>query len=337
MEYLGLYNRLAAARIIILFRLFRFACRIRIGFVAGRYACDFSYGHVHNSGVLTSLCLSLPSTSRPSMSTAKDIDNESDDYRESEDEDYDPTKAGNELSDEEDVKEVKKLDQTYGKYQGRGGLIKTRAQRRREIENPEVAISRHESPKQAAAGKPTIDIDALWGEMNSTPTPKSTNPVSPPMDQNSTTTPSRANPGSDEISETNRRIPSLQEEYIEIKRTFKFAGEIKTETKRVLKSSAEGQHFLAQQKELEVRKTQGRAPVKRKMSLREEYEMNKAKKINTLEKSRLDWLGFVDKEDIRDDLTQHNKAGYLDRQSFLNQVDQKVESDLRRQRAKSMQ
>ena len=280
------------------------------------------------------------------MSTIQDFENESDDYRESEDEDFNPNEGANDLSDEEDIKEVKKLDQLYTKYQGRGGVIKTRAQRLRETQNTDKVAKPDSQP---IVGKSSIDIDALWGEMNKpnqskenkkcTDNDKDLDPkVSQPIDENlKKDIPDESNCDKSEKEPSNSRSQALQEEYIEIKRTFKFAGEVKTETKRVLKSSAEGQHFLNQQKEQQKQKSQGRAPVKRKMSLEEEYNMNKTKKINTLEKSRLDWLGFVDKEDIRDDLTKHNKAGYLDRQGFLNSVDQKLENDIRRQRTKSLQ
>lgn len=47
-----------------------------------------------------------------------------------------------------------------------------------------------------------------------------------------------------------------------------------------------------------------------------------APKLNTLEKSRLDWAGFVDKEGIQDDLKKFNKGekGYLEQQAFLGRV-----------------
>ena len=89
------------------------------------------------------------------MSTIQDFENESDDYRESEDEDFNPNEGANDLSDEEDIKEVKKLDQLYTKYQGRGGVIKTRAQRLRETQNTdyESQLSSH-----LILGKISIDI-----------------------------------------------------------------------------------------------------------------------------------------------------------------------------------
>ena len=43
--------------------------------------------------------------------------------------------------------------------------------------------------------------------------------------------------------------------------------------------------------------------------------------MNTLEKSRLDWQGYVDREGIRDDLKYTNKDGYMEKVAFLNRVD----------------
>jgi hypothetical protein len=60
--------------------------------------------------------------------------------------------------------------------------------------------------------------------------------------------------------------------------------------------------------------------MKRKSNLEEMAKGNKAAKLNVLEKSRLDWAGFVDKEGIQDDLKQFNKDGYIERQEFLKRT-----------------
>ena len=46
-------------------------------------------------------------------------------------------------------------------------------------------------------------------------------------------------------------------------------------------------------------------------------------KLSTLEKSRLDWASFVDKRNINEELKIHNKAGYLDKQDFINRMNSK--------------
>lgn len=58
--------------------------------------------------------------------------------------------------------------------------------------------------------------------------------------------------------------------------------------------------------------------MKRKSKLEEAYGRNAAsKKLNTLEKSRIEWSGFVDEQGINEELKHGNKAGYLDKQDFL--------------------
>ncbi|KAI9321244.1 bucentaur or craniofacial development-domain-containing protein [Dichotomocladium elegans] len=49
----------------------------------------------------------------------------------------------------------------------------------------------------------------------------------------------------------------------------------------------------------------------------------KVPKMNTLDKSRADWQGFVDREGIQDDLKYKNKDGYMEKVAFLNRVDER--------------
>jgi len=60
----------------------------------------------------------------------------------------------------------------------------------------------------------------------------------------------------------------------------------------------------------------------------------KAKKLNVVEKSRMDWAGFVDKEGIKDDLelAGRSKESYAHRQDFLSRVEMNREEEARRAR-----
>ncbi|RDD47114.1 Craniofacial development protein 1 [Trichoplax sp. H2] len=61
-------------------------------------------------------------------------------------------------------------------------------------------------------------------------------------------------------------------------------------------------------------------------------QLGKKQKLTTLEKSKLDWEGFKSKEGIEDELKYHNKDGYLERQDFLQKVNEKqfeIEKSLR--------
>jgi len=59
-----------------------------------------------------------------------------------------------------------------------------------------------------------------------------------------------------------------------------------------------------------------------------------AKKLNTVEKSAMDWAGFVDKEGIADELDAAGKAkgAYKARQEFLARVEYKKDEEARRAR-----
>ena len=61
-------------------------------------------------------------------------------------------------------------------------------------------------------------------------------------------------------------------------------------------------------------------PLKRASALDAAANKQKPTKLNVLEKSRLDWAGFVDKEGIGDDLTRFNKNGYVEKQEFLHRA-----------------
>lgn len=238
---------------------------------------------------------------------------EEDQYIESEDEDYDPTKA-NKAEDEDDENNSddnddepgetqKELENKYKDIQG-GGLIKTRRQREEEDEDKKKrgyeAISTEEV-------KPSVDINAIWAQMKSgDDITRKEEPKPQPSQQQK-----------QEEEKTN------SDDYITITRSYKFAGEMHREEKRVHKNSSEAQDYLRSQS------TKPPPKKKKKSSLQAELDGAKAKKMNTLEKSRLDWLGFVDQEGIKDDLSHHNKGGYLHKQDFLSRVEHNLEETRR--------
>jgi len=99
------------------------------------------------------------------------------------------------------------------------------------------------------------------------------------------------------------------------------------EEKEVPKDSAEAKAYLSSlhtpvsgNVKPETSKPVARRPVKRKSNLEEMAKGGKPAKLNVLEKSRLDWAGFVDREGINDDLKRFNKDGYVERQEFLKRT-----------------
>lgn len=63
-----------------------------------------------------------------------------------------------------------------------------------------------------------------------------------------------------------------------------------------------------------------RRPKSTLSSLVSQYNI-KEPKLNTLEKSKLDWQGYVDREGIKDELKYKNKDGYMEKVAFLQRVD----------------
>jgi len=62
-------------------------------------------------------------------------------------------------------------------------------------------------------------------------------------------------------------------------------------------------------------------------SLATTYGVKKPAKMNTLEKSKLDWNAFVGKEGIEDELKHHNKDGYMEKVAFLQRTDERRDQE----------
>ena len=140
---------------------------------------------------------------------------------------------------------------------------------------------------------------------------------------------------------------SNNEDMIIIKRTYDFAGDTITEEKTVPKASAEAALFLQSQNQPTppTDRPAVRRPKKRPSMFDSKGAAgapsaltgaSKAPKLNTIEKSKLDWAGFVDKEGIADELDEHSRAkeGYLGRMDFLGRVEAKREEELKSARNK---
>ena len=158
---------------------------------------------------------------------------------------------------------------------------------------------------------------------------------------------------------------------IMIKRTYNFAVKVHTEQKLVSRNSAEAKLFLASQPlpapstiepepENDSPFLKPKRPVKKArrsifepttidlpvrtdlhFGIRKDADgklsvgvTGKEKKLNTVEKSAMDWAGFVDKEGIKDELDAagKSKGAYKARQEFLARVEGKKEDESRRAR-----
>ena len=193
-----------------------------------------------------------------------------------------------------------------------------------------------------------MDVDKLWAELNSIPVGKSIPP--PRTGTQKGTHESNGVETASEPAKAPAKI-STDEEMITISRTYAFAGEKTTEVKRVPKSSAEAQLWLSQQGSkgtavsvpgIDPTTPPLRRPLKRRSMFDDEPSIvgaangsrkaeAKAGKLTTVEKSKLDWAGYVDKEGIAEELGEQKKGktGYLNRMDFLGRVENRKEEELR--------
>lgn len=208
-------------------------------------------------------------------------------------------------------------------------------------------------PLASAAGA-TVDVDALWKTLNSGSTKS---------EITSTQTREDSAPfGRTDMSAEERHInsedPSIQatrssttasrtstdvdtSDMIAIKRAYIFAGETITEEKLVPATSAEARLYLHSQSSTlnSLTPNSSSKPLRRPKKRVSQFEPNPngivkglpppGQKLNTIEKSKLDWAGYVDKAGIKDELDVAEKAkeGYLGRMDFLGRVEAKREDE----------
>jgi hypothetical protein len=252
---------------------------------------------------------------------------------------------------EKDLKKQKKRGEEVEddlKDQASGWRAKTRSMRDRDKEEKKKS-------SLATVKGSTIDVNKIWEDMNrsiSLPPPKIEVIESVDVDD-AGTKPSALQPQPPILDE------NTSEEMITIKRSYKFGVEVLTEEKVVSKASAEAKLWLSQQA-FQAQTTLGagatlRRPLRRvsrfdpnhnnMAAFRKSWATVGGKprkagfdgpKLNTVEKSKQDWAAHVDEEGLQDELQEAAKAkgGYLGRQDFLNEVEQKKEDEARAARLK---
>lgn len=258
-----------------------------------------------------------------------DANNASDeDYDEDEDDDYDPSKAedkaveessdGEEVPDYSAVSGVSEVKTRGQLYSGQGSSTSLKV-------------------SSLVPNESRVDVDALFNSLDNTDSSEWRLLLRIDENKNQSLG-SRQQP--EKGLETNE-----EELQIRIVTTYTFAGRLVRESKLVAADSAEARAYLnstsglmASEDDKEnhksfvtvIRKVQGteeerplRIKLKRSSLIDKFLARDKKNKLTTLEKSRLDWASFVDKTKIKDDLAQHNKGGYLEKQAFLNRVENK--------------
>lgn len=204
--------------------------------------------------------------------------------------------------------------------------------------------------KRARDGEVTVDVDELWAALSSAPIGRAA--LAPPEPNSDTME-------VDEDNDKENAPLSAGEEMITIKRRIEYAGEVTEVEDRVLRSSKEAQKYLAEHPEIDGNAKQhevdpsgiqrplkrpsifepnpiglvkGVAPEKLRlrapsrldvlMATRRAEEKKNAQKMSTVQKSALDWRGYVDKEGLREELDEYGKSrgGFLAREAFLDRA-----------------
>ena len=231
----------------------------------------------------------------------------------------------------------------------------------------DTVVSRKEEKKaRMVSGPVTVDVDALWAQMTAAPVvPSKASEQDKPDGQNMADGEAGQgglqDTGHDrQDGETGKDKDKEPAEMIKIKRTYNFAGKVHTEEKMVARDSAEAKLYLASLGD-NAETDAGDEPQRRmpRKAFRSAFEpvidqltqrsdlnlgmtvrlkarelAKEAKKLNVVEKSKMDWAGFVDKEGIKDELALAGKSkdSYTARQDFLARSEARREEDARRVR-----
>lgn len=286
-------------------------------------------------------------------SKQNNIDSEDDDE---EDEDYDPEKK-NEAdnvsgvsSDEEEDNDRYKDEKSskipdYSTIESSTSQIKTRSQRLHEkLLNQSRFIGNFEVDSKTGLVKDqsTIDVESIFENL------KTGSPSIDNLEELNIDNEKMANNQQQQLNIDENEFEGPKQ--IKIQINYTFAGKLITETKYVDENSQEAKAYLNSTSNISSSNSDNDIPYRRSQVkvIRTDPVTNETKelriklkrpslidrflsvsanskkmKLSTLEKSRLDWASFVDKRNINEELKIHNKAGYLDKQDFINRMNSK--------------
>ncbi|POS82302.1 hypothetical protein EPUL_006400, partial [Erysiphe pulchra] len=237
---------------------------------------------------------------------------------------------------------------------GGRGFVKTRSQH-----SKEEKVNKKQTIDESAV---TIDVDAVWEAMKlgkPLPNHNETSPIkSQSQDDNTSQQIKILSDSQEGVCPHDKANDDGPDSMIKIKRTYKFAGKFHTEEKLVARGSAEAKLYLKSLSDTseanpssdhsskfkrppKLARTSIFEPVSQKLPPRSDLHLGirretslvasdilkDGKKLNTVEKSAIDWASFVDKEGIADELDAASKSkdAYKARQEFLARVEQKKE------------
>ncbi|EFW98901.1 swr1-complex protein [Grosmannia clavigera kw1407] len=213
---------------------------------------------------------------------------------------------------------------------GTGGFVKTRRQRANEKAERRAATVR---------GPVTVDVEALWAQM-----------TAGPEQQTDTTTGSGEGSGLQDSVHTEEKLVARDSAeaklYLSSLDGQDVVGVAAATANGTQDTHGDGPERLPPRKAFRSAfepviavPQSGRADLDLGMRARllareKAAAQEKARKLNTVEMSRMDWAGFVDKEGIQDELALAGRAkgSYADRQLFLARSEAIREDEARRAR-----
>ena len=233
---------------------------------------------------------------------------------------------------------------------GEGGLIKTRAQRLAEQ-------SERKQRKKARDGEVTVDIEGLWEELSRIPVGR----ISAKVAESGEDDKENDEPASTSEAQQGGAEAKERQELITIKRNIEYAGEVTEIEERVPRTSKVAQQYLASHPEADPtyrppsssdklqrplkrpsifepnplaqikgvapERLRPRAPSRLDVVMAEQRAeaeaKKKAEKMTTVQKSALDWQGFVNQQGLREELDEYGKSkkGFLAREEFLGRAE----------------
>lgn len=267
-----------------------------------------------------------------------------------------PTEEELDSGDEATIKE-RKRKKRKGKEReddsgGEGGLIKTRAQRLAEK-------AERKERKRADRGEVTVDVDDLWARLHAVPVGRYYEPLPQPVDGEEPAATDNAGSGvvqsADQLIRIKRRIAfageitEIEEEVLKssaaaqaylaehpeadpanTKSQAAAAGEQATSDGNLQRPLRRPSMFepnpTAAVRGVSSDKLRPRAPSRLDVLMTErrlaEENKKKAERMSTVQKSAVDWKGFVADQGIGEELDVYGKSkgGFMAREQFLDRV-----------------
>ncbi|KAI8987499.1 bucentaur or craniofacial development-domain-containing protein [Mycotypha africana] len=193
-----------------------------------------------------------------------------------------------------------------------------------EVEEEEEETSKASDAINRESAAKKSRIDAIWAEMNQSTTDKSHGSSDSPSKS-----PSTKSDDTVAISRKDSNIPTtstnLSPNTIKTVTTETTSSTPNTSTEsantiNVSSTSATDKPLKRASSILDQYHPKNKRPKSQLSALISKYNI-KEPKMNTLEKSKLDWNNYVEKEGIKDELSYKNKDGYMEKVAFLQRVD----------------